>query len=275
MTTSSVYLDYNATTPIDPAVQKAMINAMDIYGNPSSTHQIGQSAKEVVESARHTIAQYLGTTAEHIYFTSGATEANNLILIQCCPPNSHLITSQIEHSSIYTQAQELESCGVEVTYIPVDKTGIINPINIQNAIKDNTTLISIMSVNNELGTIQPIQEIGTIAHHAKVPFLTDAVQAIGKLNYKIDDYNADFITMSGHKIYGPKGIGALYIKDHTQLNPLLLGGGQEKGMRSGTENTVAIAGIETAFKLIATHMESENNRIKQLRDQLLNQLKSK
>jgi cysteine desulfurase len=275
---SRIYLDYCATTPIHPTVRAAMqhVIAAD-FGNPSSLHWAGQNAVQLVKQARIDLSEGIGCQPGEIYFTSGATEADNLALfgtLRRYPPNeAHLITSTIEHHAILHAAQQLEHEGYAVTYVPVDQKGLINLEDVRHAIRKETKLISIMCVNNEMGAIQPVAEIGTLAHEHGIAFHTDAVQAIGLLDINLSQIAVDLLSLSGHKIYGPKGIGALFVKAGHELKPMFFGGTQERSLRPGTENVPGLVGLGAAMKLIYQHRARERERLSHLREQLINGLK--
>ena len=229
---SRIYLDYCATTPVHPSVRDAMLRALDVdFGNPSSMHWAGQDSRRLMDQARMDVARGIGCRPAEIIFTSGATEADNLALfgtLRRFPPNeAHLITSAIEHHAILHAAQHLEQEGYSVTYLPVDEHGLVNADDVRRAIRPETKLISIMYVNNEVGSVQPIAEIGRIAREHKILFHTDAVQAIGLFDVNVDDLNVDLLSLSAHKIYGPKGIGALFVRPGIELSPMIFGGPQE------------------------------------------------
>jgi len=269
-----VYLDYCATTPVNPAVRAAMLPTLgEVFGNPSSLHQVGQEAAQLVEQARAQVAEGIGACPEEICFTSGATEADNLALIGVLrnhdPHHSHLITSAIEHHAILHTAQALEGDGYAVTYLPVDSSGLVDPEHVRQAIRPETTLISIMMVNNEVGTIQQIAEIGCIAHQHGILMHTDAVQGMGLLDVDVDDLAVDLLSLSAHKIYGPKGVGALYVRKGTPLTPITFGGPQESALRAGTENVPGIVGLSAAVKLITEHKAEERERLNGLRQHLI------
>ena len=262
-----IYLDYAATTPIDPEVKKAMEPYLeDKFGNPSSTHFLGQEARVAVDKVREKVADFLNCNFVEIYFTSGATEANNLA-IKGVVPNTRgsipcVITSRIEHKSVLKPIETLEKAGlIDAAYLPIDKNGAVNMGNLKNEIKEDTVLISVMYVNNETGVIQPVEEIGKIIKEWKAEnksklgiqyplFHIDAVQAVGYLPLNVRDLGCDLLSVSSHKIYGPKGIGALYVKEGTPISPLIEGGGQELGLRAGTENVAGIVGFGKAVELI-------------------------
>lgn len=255
-----------------------MLLALDVnFGNPSSLHWGGRDAKEMVERARSEVANGIGCQPDEILFTSGATEADNLALFgtlrRFSSNEAHLITSVIEHHAILHAAQQLEREGYSVTYLPVDEYGVVNPDDVRNAIRPGTKLISIMFVNNEVGSIQPIAEIGKISRENGILFHTDAVQAMGLFDVDVNDLNVDMLSLSAHKIYGPKGIGALYVRSGIDLTPMILGGPQERSLRSGTENVPGIVGLGAAMKLVSEHRAEERVRILELRKRLLNGLR--
>lgn len=273
------YFDYNATTPIHPGVMEAMKESLEIFGNASSPHRFGQRARNAIEEARKNLADFLGARAEEIIFTSGGSESNNLVLkgVTCegvickaadAKMGKHVITTAVEHPSIMNPAKCMESSGYRFTFLPVDAHGMVDPDDVRRAINRNTILISVMTGNNEVGTIQPVAEIGRIAHEHDIYFHTDAVQAIGKIPIDVDALNVDYLSLSGHKFYGPKGIGALYVRGGAQICPLVHGGHQEHGRRGGTENTLGIVGLGRAIALAREEMDEETRRIQALRDRL-------
>ncbi|MDX9864261.1 MAG: cysteine desulfurase family protein [Anaerolineaceae bacterium] len=272
-----VYLDYCATTPISPEVRTAMLPALeDEFGNPSSLHSFGRAAKAAVENARSQVAQRIGANAQEIVFTSGATEADNYVLLGIGAvyeqEKGHLITSSIEHHAVLHTAQWLEKNGWQVTYLPVNTDGVIDPQDAASAIQDNTRLISLMMVNNETGTIQPIKEVGAIARRHGILFLTDAVQALGLLPVSVNHLGVDFLSLSAHKIYGPKGSGALYIREGTIIPPMFSGGPQEGTRRAGTENVPGIIGLGAAAAVTGVKVGNEFKRLSGLKSCLLNGL---
>lgn len=243
-----IYLDNAATTRISyNAIQAMEPYLNEIYGNPSGVYKLSRQAKEAIEEAREIIAGILKTNPENIFFTSGGTESDNWVLDNV-EVGGHVITSSIEHHAILNKCKQLEEKGIEVTYLPVDKWGRVDPKDVENSIKDNTSLISIMMANNEIGTIEPISEIGMIAKKKGIRFHTDAVQAFGHIFIDVNDINVDMLSASSHKFNGPKGIGFLYVRDVDNMGPLILGGGQEMGMRAGTENVANIVGMGAAAK---------------------------
>lgn len=275
-----IYLDYCATTPVHHSVQEAMLRALDVdFGNPSSMHWAGKDARQLIDQSRTDVACGIGCQPSEIVFTSGATEADNLALfgiLHRFPSNeAHLITSAIEHHAILHAAQHLEQNGYSVTYLPVDEHGMINAEDVRRAIRPETKLISIMYVNNEVGSVQPIAEIGRIAQEHKILFHTDAVQAIGLFNVNVGELHVDLLSLSAHKIYGPKGIGALYVGSGVDLAPMILGGSQEHSLRAGTENVPGIVGLGAAMQLVRQHRANERVRLLDLRKSLINGLLSR
>lgn len=280
---NKIYLDYAATTPIGPKVLKAMLAYLKKdFGNPSSIYSLGQRALGAVDEARATVADFLGCDAQEIIFTGSATEANNLAILGTIksfsrkPIKAHVITSEIEHPAVLEPCKELEKQGIEATYLPVDKEGLVKVSDVEGAIKPNTVLVSIMYANNEIGTVQPIQEIGNLAKKYKILFHTDAVQAVNYLDCNVEKLGVDLLTLSAHKIYGPKGVGALFIRKptvHTQgasIEPLIYGGGHESGFRSGTENVPGIVGLAAAIEEVQDpKIKIQNIKIKHLRDRLI------
>jgi cysteine desulfurase len=274
---NKVYLDYAATTPTHPDVVKAMLPYFtDNFGNPSSIYASGQNTKDAVGSARKNVADFIGARSEEIVFTSGGTEADNLALEGIAFANerkgNHIITSAIEHHAVLNTCKFLEDRGFEVTYLPVNEFGIVDPNDVFNAITSKTILISIMYANNEIGTIEPIAEIGQISKQAGVCFHTDAVQAVGHIPIEVDSLGVDLLSMSAHKLYGPKGIGALYVKKGTKIIPLLHGGEQEAGRRASTENVPGIVGFGKAIEIAQLEMDQEAIRLTKLRDKLIEQI---
>jgi len=275
MSNSSYYFDHSATTPVDSRVFEAMLPYFsDTFGNASSIHGFGQQAMAAVDDAREIVADFLGSKTNEIFFTSGATESDNIVILGLAKPGEHIITTKIEHPAILEPGKEMEKRGVAVTYIGVDSKGLVSVDDIEKAIKDNTCLISVMYVNNEIGTIQPIVEIGQLikklnqSRKNKIYFHTDAVQAANYCEMNVDKLGVDLLSMSGHKIYGPKGIGVLYKRAGAPVSPIQFGGHQEKGIRPGTLNVPGIIGLGKAVKLI-TEESNNNGRIKKLRDQLI------
>jgi len=268
-----IYLDHAATTPMRPEVLEAMHPYfLEHFGNPSSLHSYGLNARAAVERAREHVASAIGATPQEIVFTSGGTESDNLALrgvLQSGRNNKdHIITSAIEHPAILETCKFIEQLGHEVTFVPVDREGRVNPAAVEDAIRKNTRLISIMHANNEIGSIQPIAKIGAIAASLGIYMHTDAVQSVGKIPVNVNELHVDMLSISSHKIYGPKGVGCLYVRKGTKLKPLIFGGGHERGLRSGTENVSGIVGLGEAIRL-AIEDFTDNARIKKLRDALI------
>ena len=269
-----IYMDYAATTPTDPEVIKAMTPYFnEICGNPSSLHSFGQEAKHAVEEARGVIASFIGAGGDEIVFTSGGTEGNNYALKGVVNANiergNHIITSSVEHHCVTETCKFLETRGLKVTYLPVDKYGVVDPEEVKKAITDKTILISIMHANNEIGTIEPVAEIGKIAKEAGVCFHTDAVQTFGHLPINVDELNVDLLSASAHKLYGPKGVGMLYIRKGTRIKSFMHGGDQENGRRASTHNVSGIVGFGKAVELAKERMENEAVIQTKWRDKLI------
>jgi len=273
-----IYLDSHATTPVDPRVFDEMKPYFtENFGNASSLdHTFGYNASVAVQQSREKIAKSIGCSMDEIIFTSGATESDNLALIGVMERNkskgNHLITCVTEHKAILDTARHLEEIGFKVTYLPVDEFGLVNPEELKSAITNQTVLISIMFANNEIGTIQNVEEIGKIAHDNDVLFHTDAAQAIGHIPIDVKKMNIDLMSFSSHKIYGPKGIGALYVREispRVKIDSILFGGGQERGIRSGTLNVPGIVGFANAVEIAVDEMESENIQYKKWTDKML------
>ena len=273
-----VYLDYNATTPVHPLAAKEMEKYIHQYfGNPSSGHWYGQKAREGVERSRERVSGLLGCSPEEIVFTSGGTEANNYAIRGVAETfgkkSGHIITSAIEHPAVIKPCQYLEKQGYKITYLPVDAYSMVNPDDVKNEIRPGKTiLITIMHANNETGTIQPIEEIGRIAKNNNILFHTDAAQSIGKISAKVNGLGVDFLSIAGHKLYAPKGVGVLYIRKGIKINPFMLGAGHEDGRRAGTENVIGIAGLGKACEILNRSMEKNAKRVEALRDRLFNGL---
>lgn len=272
-----IYLDYAATTPLDPEVLSVMLPFLsENFGNPSSIHRYGRTARAAMDTAREHIADLINADFAEIYFTGSGTEADNLALfgtMSAAPAGrNHLVTTAIEHHAILHPAHALSTQGFEVTVVPVDSDGLVSPQSIEAAITDKTALVSVMHANNEIGTIQPIREIAAIAHARGAKFHTDAVQTIGQSKIDVRELDCDLLTLSAHKIYGPKGIGALYVKQGTRVNPQLHGGAQEREKRAGTENIAAIAGFGHAALLTQTRRDADLRHLTQLRDSFLSRL---
>lgn len=270
-----IYLDHAATTPMRPEILEAMRPYFsERFGNPSSLHSYGQDARAAIEQAREHVASAIGATPQEIIFTSGGTESDNLAIrgvLRGRSGNDHIITSAIEHPAVLETCKFVEKLGHEVTYIPVDRDGRIKPADVEEAIQENTRIISIMHANNEIGSIQPIAEVGAIAASHGIYMHSDAVQSVGKSPVNVNDLKVHMLSISSHKIYGPKGVGCLYVRKGTKLTPLLFGGGHERGLRSGTENVSGIVGFGEAMRLVVEDF-ADNTRIKKLRDQLINKV---
>jgi cysteine desulfurase len=277
MSSDRIYLDYNASTPVDPGVLQAMRSAMDDgYGNPSSPHWAAVPAKDAVERSRRQVATFLGCTPGEIVFTSGGSEANNLALkgaLLVRRRRAHLITTQVEHPSVLSPCAFLERQGARVTYLPVDGTGLLDPDDLRRAITRETVLISVMHANNEVGTIQPIAACAQIARYHGVPFHTDAAQSVGKIPTRVAELGIDLLTIAGHKAYAPKGIGALYVRTGTRLEPLIHGGGHEGGRRAGTESAMLTAALGAACELAGDLAPMAG--LRRLRDQFWDGLHAK
>ncbi len=272
-----VYLDYAATTPLDERVLKEMLPYMtEKFGNASSLHSYGRAAISVVDRARDRIASYLNCSASEIYFTSGGTESDNWalrgVVNASSLPVKHVVTTNIEHSAILSVCKELEKEGCEITYVSVNDDGVVDPSDIAAAIRDNTVLVAVMFANNEIGTIQPIKEIGTLCRDKGIPFYTDAVQAVGSIRIDLHAMNIDMLGFSAHKIYGPKGVGVLYVKNGIRCGRLIFGGEQEHGKRAGTTNTPGIVGTAEAMRLVVEEMDANNTRIESVRNHFIDRV---
>ena len=272
-----VYMDNAATTPVSPAVLEKMLPYFsECYGNANSIHSTGLDARKALNAARKKVAAALNCNPEEVYFTSGGSESDNWALKGVAFANrkkgNHIITSAIEHHAILHTCEWLEKQGFEITYVPVDADGLVNPADVEAAITDKTILISIMAANNEIGTIEPIEEIAKIAHAHHVLFHTDAVQAIGAIPVDVRAIGCDLLSLSGHKFHGPKGVGALYIKQGTRIDNLIHGGAQERGRRASTENVAGIVGMAEAIELATANIPEKAARISALRDQLIDGL---
>ena len=275
-----IYLDNSATTRLDDEVLKEMMPYLtEEYGNASSIYKLGRNTRNVVETAREKVAKAINAEPEEIYFTSGGTESDNTAIRGIAYNNkkkgNHIITSKIEHPAVLETCKQLEKEGFKVSYIDVDENGIIDLEQLKNSIQDTTILISIMFANNEIGTIQPIKEIGTIARENNIYFHTDSVQAVGSLKIDVKEMNIDSLSMSAHKFYGPKGIGVLYVKKGIIFQKFMNGGHQERNKRAGTENVPAIVGMGKAIEIAYRDLEKHTKQIKELRDYYINQVKDK
>lgn len=269
-----IYLDHSATTPVDPQVADLMLKYyLEFYGNPSSVHSYGREVKKALEDARSQVASLIGANPAEITFTSGGTEADNLAIQGVAKTRAnkgkHLITTAIEHHAVLDTCKYLAKNGYELTVLPVDEEGSVSIDDVIKAIRPDTILISIMHANNEVGSIQPIAEIGKLTREKDILLHVDAVQSLGKIPIDVKQMNIDLLTMSSHKIYGPKGVGALYVRKGVKLSPLVFGGSQERKIRSGTENTPGIIGFGLACELAGQRMEEENKELTRLRDKLL------
>ncbi|MFA6355828.1 MAG: cysteine desulfurase family protein [Candidatus Omnitrophota bacterium] len=273
-----VYLDHNATTPLHPEVKRAMTEAMEVFGNPSSMHSFGRQAHRLIDDAREKISSFIGGKPEDIVFVGSGSEANNTVfnLLSCTAKRCEaphtkrrqVITSQIEHPCILEAAGCLGERGMEVAYLPVDKYGKIDIAKYEGLISENTALVSVMMANNEIGTIQDIKKIGGIAHKHGAMFHTDAIQAVGKIPVDVKDLAVDYLSLSAHKIYGPKGVGALYVSPGVPFCPFIRGGHQERGRRAGTENTVGIVGFGKAVEMRVKEMDGESEKLLSLKSRL-------
>jgi cysteine desulfurase len=268
-----IYMDHSATTPVAPEVLQAMLPYLsDKFGNASSLHSFGQEAKEALEESREKVAKLLAANPEEIIFTSGGTESDNLALKGIARRNKdkgkHIITTSVEHPAILETCKKLEKEGFAVTYLPVTSEGLVELAALEAAIRPDTILISVMHANNEVGTIQPLEEIGQLAAERDIYLHTDAVQSVGKIPTDVKALGVDSLSLSAHKLYGPKGVGALYIRKGTRLENIMQGGGHERGLRSGTENVAGIVGLAKAAELCSESMASEGQRLTQLRDRL-------
>ena len=277
MSTGNIYFDHAATTPVKREVLEAMLPYFEEkYGNPSSVYSIGRASKKAIEEARESVAGIIGAEPREIYFTGSGTEADNWAIKGAAYANmkkgKHIITTSIEHHAVLHTCQYLESDGFEVTYLPVDEYGLVSPEQLEAAIRPDTILISVMYANNEIGTIQPIAEIGRIAKEKGIVFHTDAVQAMGNIRIDVSKLNVDMLSMSSHKFYGPKGVGALYVRKGTKLTSFIHGGAQERGRRASTENVPAIVGLAKALELADKNMDRHNEKLIALRDRTIREI---
>ncbi|HVA90184.1 MAG TPA: IscS subfamily cysteine desulfurase [Chloroflexota bacterium] len=269
-----IYLDYAATTPVDPRVTAAMLPFFsEDFGNPSNLYGAARTARQALDRARSSVAEVLGARPSEIIFTSGGSESDNAAIKGAVWARSdrgaHVVTTTIEHHAVLHTCAWLERFGVETTYLPVDAQGLLDPAQVAAAIRPTTALISVMHANNEIGVIQPLAEIAEIAHAHGIPLHTDAVQSMGHIPTLVDTLGVDMLSLSAHKLYGPKGIGALYVRRGTRWLPLQQGGGQERGRRAGTENVAGIVGLATALDLSASSLDREGSRLRALRDDLI------
>ncbi len=276
---SRIYLDHAATTPVAPEVVEAMLPYLSgTFGNTSSIHSFGQEARGAVEKAREHIASFIGARPEEIVFTGSGTESDNFVIKGAAhalkDKGNHIITSAVEHHAVLETCRFLEGQGFSVTYLPVDEYGLVSPDDVERAITDKTILISVMHANNEIGTIEPVAEIGAIARSRGIYFHTDAVQTFGHIPLNVGEMNVDFLSASAHKLYGPKGVGIAYIRKGTRITPLLHGGDQEKRLRASTLNVPGIIGFGRAVEIAKSEMDSEMQRLTSLRDRLISTLLS-
>lgn len=274
-----IYLDHSATSPVDPKVFKAMEPYfVDSFGNASTLYSLGREARKVMEENRKMVASLIGANPDEIIFTSGGTESDNIAIkgtaYRLKDKGNHIITSNIEHPAVDETCKYLEKKGFNVTYLSAGEDGIVSVSDLQDAITDETILITIMHANNEIGTIQPINEIGEIAREHKIIFHTDAVQSVGKIPVDVNQLNVDMLSLSAHKLYGPKGIGALYVKRGVRLEPILHGGGHEKGIRPGTENVAGIVGLGKACQIAKENLEETEQYVTSIRDEIIEKVLS-
>jgi cysteine desulfurase len=275
-----IYLDYAATTPVHPDVVKAMVPYFtEMFGNPSSIYSFGQEARSALDESRSQIAGFIGANEEEVVFTSGGSESDNFALKGVAfahrGKKNHIIISPIEHHAVTETCKFLGKSGFDVTYLPVDKFGMVDPFDVKRAITSKTLIVSIMHANNEVGTIEPLHEISQVTREAEVYFHTDAVQTVGHIPVNVDELGVDLLSMSAHKLYGPKGVGALYIRKGTRIISFMHGGAQERELRAGTENIAGIVGFTKAVALASLEMDDEARRLIQLRDQLVKGITSK
>ncbi|NQV40957.1 MAG: cysteine desulfurase [Candidatus Marinimicrobia bacterium] len=278
LSNGNIYLDYNATTPIDPIVLEAMEPFYrSHFGNPSSSHSLGKYNRQAIDLAREQVAGLLGCSTENIIFTSGGSESNNMALKGIASRSSgrgqHIIVSSIEHPAILNVVKYLQHQGFRITYLPVNNQGVVSVEDLEEIITSKTILVSVMHANNEIGSIQPISELSEIAHAAGAVFHTDAAQSVGKIPVDVGELGCDLLSIAGHKMYAPKGVGAIYVKNGVDLEPLIHGANHEKGLRAGTENVAQIVGLGMAAEIARQKMESEMARQKNLRDRLQASLK--
>ena len=269
-----IYMDHSATSPVDPEVFEAMKPYfIDSFGNASTLYSLGREGKKAMESAREEVASIIGAETKEIIFTSGGTESDNIAILGTAyklkNKGNHIITSDIEHPAVDETCKYLEKNGFNVTYLPVYNDGIVKIKDLEDAITDKTILITIMHANNEIGTIQPISEIGKIARENKIYFHTDAVQTVGKIPVNVKELNVDMLSLSAHKLYGPKGIGALYLRQGVRIEPIMHGGGHEKGIRPGTENVPGIVGLGKACSIAKENLQRDAQKLTSLRDMLI------
>lgn len=270
----TVYMDHAATTPVHPEVVEAMLPFLrERFGNPSSIYREGREARKALEAARSRVAQALGADPSEIFFTSGGTEADNLAIIGTVRANrdrgNHVVTTNIEHHAVLEPCHYLEKEGFKVTYLPVDGRGFVDPEQVREAVTPATILVSVMHANNEVGTVQPLAEISAVCREAGIYLHSDAVQTMGALDVDVDRLGVDMLSISAHKLYGPKGTGCLYVRRGVNIEGIMLGGGQERGMRSGTENVAGIVGLGKAMELAAREWRERSEQVRPLRDRLI------
>ena len=273
-----IYLDYNATTPVSSYALEAMLPFLkEHYGNPSSNHAVGRVGHEAVELARGEVAFAIGATADEVCFSSGGTESNNMaihgVMLQHAPDSgAHLIVSNFEHPAVSAPVEYLQRMGYQITEVPCDENGVVTAQRVAEAMRDTTVLVSIMHSNNEIGTLQPISKISEVCRGQNVLLHTDAAQSVGKVSTQVDEIGVDLMTIAGHKVYAPKGVGALYVRTGVSLDPVLYGAGHERGLRPGTENVPSIVGLGKAMKLAHRSLEESSERLGNLRDRLSDRL---
>ena len=273
-----VYLDHNASTPVHPDVIQAMLPYFgERFGNPSSVHAFGREARDGVETAREQIARFLRVGKEEVVFTSGGTESDNIAIkgVARARGRGHIITSQIEHHAVLRTVESLEENGFEATYLPVDSDGMVDPDDVRRALRPDTILVSLMHANSEAGTVQPIREVGRITRERGVPLHVDGVQTFGKVSFDVDEFGIDLLSFSSHKIYGPKGVGGLYIRRGTKMVSVQHGGEHERRRRAGTENVAGIVGFGTAVEIRGGEMQTEGVRLAALRDRLWERVRAR
>ena len=273
-----IYLDNAATTPLHPKARAAMLPYLtEIFANPSSAYTPARQVRKAIDEARQTIAQAISANANEIYFTAGGTESDNWAILgalEASKKGKHIITSAVEHPGIFHLCEHLQKNGYDVTFLPVDEKGFVSPQALEGVIRPDTCLVSVMLANNEVGTIQPLAEISKITRKHGILLHTDAVQAVGHMPVSVDELGVDLLTLSAHKFYGPKGIGALYIRKGTAIAPLFYGGMQERGRRAGTENTIGIIGMAAALQAALEEMPTEQKRLTILRDKLIHDIQT-
>jgi len=269
-----IYLDHAATTPLDPEILETMLPYLgEVYGNPSSIYSLGRKARAALDDARDTVARVLGGEPRELIFTSGGSESDNLAIRGVAARNrergNHIICSQVEHHAVLHTCQDLERHGFEVTYLAVDGDGRVAPADLAAALRPETILVSVMTGNNEVGTLEPVRELAALTHEqSSAYFHTDAIQAFGKIPVRVDDLGVDLLSISAHKIYGPKGVGCLYVRMGTRIEPMITGGGHERNRRAGTENVAGIAGLGKAVEIAARDFDSDNQHLREVRDRL-------